>query len=1499
MIQYYNLPFGFVFLKNKTYAKKQNINKLALMFLLFFGFSSYFANAQVIIPAANTNSGSVNDPFGTWYGFERSAMIYTNAQIGTTGLVTNVGFYVNSVASPQDAVDVRIYMKMRTTIFTANTTYASETTGATLVYGPITIPAMSFVANNWTTVALATPFNYTGDNLEIIIETNATGTGNGESSTGKQFRYNTQTNNRFYQYWNRDNTAPVGNGTRSNSRPNVSLTVVPNVPCVAPTAQPTALNLSAVGTTITGNFTAASPAPNSYLVVLSTSATPPTPTNGTTYTVGSTIGAGYTVVDTDSNTTFSVTGLSSLTVYYVYVFSYNNFCSGGPLYYTTSPLSGSTTTFDPIYCEPTSWDPDGLYINSVAFVGALTDPPVNPSTFNATGFQNFTGLPTKAIQAQGEGINVVARSIGTIQERGTWKAWVDWNKNGTFDPATEEVYNIQGFASADVTFGFVIPPLTVPGDYRIRIRVNNGYDTFFGSESFGFDFSPCDPFEEIAPYDFWIKDYGETEDYLFTVVAKCNSLITSVTNGSHCGTGTVNLGAAATTGVTEFRWYSAATAGTLMGTSAPSGTTTTFTTASLATTTNYYVTAWDGSCESQVRTLVVAKINPTPVLAFTPSNPIICGENTILQLTATGDKEITYLIDEDFEGGGLGLFSNTNNDANGAIVDAITSWKNQTSTFVPTATNAWFPAVSSGFGTNKFALAYSDSNPFPTNTVENSIVLTSSVNTNTFLNLTLKLKLYYSRYFPDGYIDPLADEYVNIELSTNGGATYPNVLQTFTSDIGIGSRFAELSYDLSAYINQPNLKIRIRHRSYAGGGWLPDGVAIDNVELFGEKPLNTAFNYDTTIVDAYTNPGATIPYTSGTPATTIYIRPTLTQLENPVFLIPVSTTLSNGCSVSGNIVVTNNSKIYRNPTIGSNWNSPNNWKPNGVPTADNCVIIINNTDITGTNYQAFAKNLRVESTGNLNLGSSNFLTVTEKVTVIQPGGVFDIENNGSLVQIDNVVNEGPITYKRDAVGIKGGDYVYWSSPVLNQPLNTIYSSPTSGPKYKWNTLQNNGNGVLPNVSQGTWQNANGNTMEVGKGYIVRGSSSSTAPAVTINSAFSGVPNNGTIPITIERGMYTGAAPYAGANGTQITNLDDNWNLVGNPYPSAIYALQFLEDNKLQILGNVRLWTHGSDIAQTDNITIFNPFYGSFAYNYSSSDYNFINYLGPTVPVATNAEIIRTGQAFFVQMVDGPGDSSGTINFNNGQRKNTYANNNFYRTTEENQINEEANNNLVPERHRLWLDIVNSNNKSITTLVGYASGASNEKDSKFDANEKHSGNLGIYSMIGSESFAIQGRALPFEINDEIPIAFNVGTSGAYHLAILALDGLFEQQAIYLKDELLNVFHDLKVAPYHFTSEAGYFANRFKIVYQNETFDIPEFNNNNVVIYKDKLKAIQISTGNYTMAKVKIHDISGRLLLEKDEVNSNLLSIENLKGIADQVLLVTIITSENKIVTKKVF
>ncbi|MFZ4523755.1 MAG: hypothetical protein ACOYNC_18780, partial [Bacteroidales bacterium] len=118
----------------------------------------------------------------------------------------------------------------------------------------------------------------------------------------------------------------------------------PPPPCAVPAAQPTNLVLTPVSTIVLASWTASATA-DKYLVIRSLSNTlGATPVNGTIYTAGSTFGSG--VVDYwGSGTSYSSLGLAPATPYYFWVFAAQNSCLGAPpLYLTTGPLSGNTTT---------------------------------------------------------------------------------------------------------------------------------------------------------------------------------------------------------------------------------------------------------------------------------------------------------------------------------------------------------------------------------------------------------------------------------------------------------------------------------------------------------------------------------------------------------------------------------------------------------------------------------------------------------------------------------------------------------------------------------------------------------------------------------------------------------------------------------------------------------------------------------------------------------------------------------------------------------------------------------------------------------------------------------------------------------------------------------------------------------------------------------------------------------------------------------------------------
>ena len=536
--------------------------------------------------------------------------------------------------------------------------------------------------------------------------------------------------------------------------------------------------------------------------------------------------------------------------------------------------------------------------------------------------------------------------------------------------------------------------------------------------------------------------------------------------------------------------------------------------------------------------------------------------------------------------------------------------------------------------------------------------------------------------------------------------------------------------------------------------------------------------------------------------------------------------------------------VINSPVIIDNiWNGTD-WSLNHPPT-DGTERIIFNTDFTST-VNLSGCSCQVNG-GAIIIDSPNSLILTNEVNVI--GGSLTFNNNASLIQINNVTNTGSINYIRTATNIKGSDYIYWSSPVNNQDISGIYTVPGQGPKYQWNTLVNNGNGAFGNISQGTWGGASG-PMLAGKGYIIRGSYFGM-PATNITSTFIGVPNNGNIPITVYRGDYTGAN-YVGANGATISRFSDNHNLLGNPYPSSINALQFLYDNLSVIAGSLNLWTHGQD----PSINVANPFYGNYALNYSPSDYLPINYTGSTDP--TGGEIIKAGQAFFVRMLDGVA-GSGTVNFTNSLRRdgsgNPYSNSNFFRTS---QVKRSASTIEPLERNRIWLDIIDPNNLSKRTLLGYVSGATLGVDHFYDAFTVPTGSVDLYSLIGNESYIIQGRPLPFDTNDIVPLGFKATTSGTFKIAIRAVDGLFENanQGIYLEDMELGIIHDLRVAPYLFNAVAGINNSRFVLRYTNVALG-NENQNTNLTFAFISNNLLQIQS-NENIKEIRIYDITGKLI-----------------------------------------
>ena len=571
------------------------------------------------------------------------------------------------------------------------------------------------------------------------------------------------------------------------------------------------------------------------------------------------------------------------------------------------------------------------------------------------------------------------------------------------------------------------------------------------------------------------------------------------------------------------------------------------------------------------------------------------------------------------------------------------------------------------------------------------------------------------------------------------------------------------------------------------------------------------------------------------------------------------------CAVLQNGTCTLLSDAAQLKTQSTTWNG-SAWS-NGVPSLTKAAVI-DGTYVTATNGNFSCCSLTVNATKSLTVSGGGYVEVQNNIT---NNGTFEVLSNGSLVQIsDSGVNTGSIRYNRTA-NIRRQDYVYWSSPVGNFASNAVSPGTSLGYQYKWLPTTGGTNNF------GNWTYAN-ETMVLGKGYCLRGPDSFSLSALSNYTAtFVGVPNNGVVTIPISRGNWNGGTYSTGVSSTLGTNEDDNWNLVGNPYPSAIHAVNFLTLNT-NLAGFVNIWTHGT----LPSSAIADPFYNNYAYNYTPGDYITYNAAGASSGPGVFNGRIAGGQGFFVSMLHTSAGTTENLTFNNSLRNITFDSSQFYRSSTVTSNSDDL------EKHRIWFDLVTPTGTSIRSLLGYVENATNGNDRLFDAfsNEKLSFN--VFSLVGDEKMLIQGRNLPFDNNDKVNIGVTLPQDGLFKIALGAVDGLFSNpnQNIYLEDKLLNVIYDLRVAPYSFMGTKGTTKDRFVIRYNtnevlaNDTFDATT----DVILVSNQ--ELSVSSTKEKITNILVFDVLGRKLFEGKNINSNNFTLPVNKRNAPLLMEITL-------------
>nr|WP_315148586.1 T9SS sorting signal type C domain-containing protein [uncultured Flavobacterium sp.] len=274
--------------------------------------------------------------------------------------------------------------------------------------------------------------------------------------------------------------------------------------------------------------------------------------------------------------------------------------------------------------------------------------------------------------------------------------------------------------------------------------------------------------------------------------------------------------------------------------------------------------------------------------------------------------------------------------------------------------------------------------------------------------------------------------------------------------------------------------------------------------------------------------------------------------------------------------------------------------------------------------------------------------------------------------------------------------------------------------------------------------------------------------------------------------------------------------------------------------------------------------------------------------------IAAGQGFFTTSTA----TGGMVNFTNAMRVDgsgiPLENTNFYKTK-----SAKVKVNTTIEKNRVWLNLRNKEGAFKQTLVGYITGATNTWDKLYDG-ESFDGNdfLDFYSINSEKKLTIQGRALPFDENDEIPLGFRIAVEGTFTISIDETDGVLSSQPIFIEDKLTNTVFDLKSGNYTFKTVAGTFDDRFVLRYTNKTLGTTENElAKNKIIVSVKNKQIKIDAFAETIDKVTIYDLLGRQIYQKGKINSNECLITDFRA-SHETFIVKTTLQNGKTATNKV-
>ncbi|MDY0078152.1 MAG: lamin tail domain-containing protein [Bacteroidales bacterium] len=519
---------------------------------------------------------------------------------------------------------------------------------------------------------------------------------------------------------------------------------------------------------------------------------------------------------------------------------------------------------------------------------------------------------------------------------------------------------------------------------------------------------------------------------------------------------------------------------------------------------------------------------------------------------------------------------------------------------------------------------------------------------------------------------------------------------------------------------------------------------------------------------------------------------------------------ANGTSANSNEIEVTTGAVKTSAADGD-WNSIA-WSPAGTPTAADDVTIYHAVTLNAT---ADCHDLTINAGKSLSVASGGSIITTGTVT-------------------GNVTVQRFLT-KYDAVGDQMFHFI--SSPVAAQAIRPEFVSnattiPAGTDFYSFNEVTNEW--INTRATGDVWNTNFETNFTVGKGYMV-------AYPTDVTKNFTGTLN----------------ASAAVLNCTNTLDKGNGWNLLGNPFPSAIDWTQV-------ILGN------GMDNALY--------YYDSGAEKYRY----YIQLPGESGALGSGQQYIPAMQGFMVHA-----KTNGTQTVTLPLAARTHSGQDvFYKST-----------NAVPGSLSL---LVSANGYEDEAFIHFNQHATTAFDGNYDAFKlrSYSDKVPMIYTKGSEGSELAINGLP-EVDGEtvIPVYFEAATEGT-HTITAKLDGL-PDAVVYLEDIKLNKTQNLTANPvYSFTASNGDDDNRFRLSFGAVGINNPDATDGVHVYAYDGM--LYLETQSNEAAQFKLYNLTGQLVME-GRTGGNALSSFNVSALGTGVYVVNVILNQGvasqKVVIRK--